>query len=49
MPGFNTIHWNGKDDFGDTVAKGIYIYKIKAVSIESGQKDHYIGKMVKVG
>ncbi|HCL00722.1 MAG TPA: hypothetical protein DHW42_11540, partial [Candidatus Marinimicrobia bacterium] len=49
MPGFNTIHWNGKDDFGDTVAKGIYIYKIKAVSVESGQKEHFIGKMVKVG
>ena len=49
MPGFNSIHWNGTDDFGDKVAKGIYIYKIKATSIESDEKDHFIGKMVKAG
>jgi hypothetical protein len=49
MPGFNSIHWNGADDFGDIVAKGIYIYKIKATSIESDEKDHFIGKMVKAG
>jgi len=49
LPGFNSLYWNGEDDFGDTVAKGIYIYKIKARSSESKEKDDYIGKMVKAG
>ncbi|MFH1250018.1 MAG: type IX secretion system sortase PorU [bacterium] len=49
LPGFNSLYWDGKDDFGDTVAKGIYIYKIKARSSESKEKDDYIGKMVKAG
>jgi len=36
LQGFRTprqaIEWNGKDDFGDTVAKGTYIFKIFARS-----------------
>ncbi|RZJ89835.1 MAG: type IX secretion system sortase PorU [Chryseobacterium sp.] len=36
LQGFRTprqaIEWNGKDDFGDTVAKGTYIFKIFAKS-----------------
>ena len=32
--GFRTegIQWNGKDEFGDQLAKGIYIYKVKVKS-----------------
>ncbi len=36
LQGFRTprqaIEWDGKDDFGDTVAKGTYIFKIFARS-----------------
>ncbi|WP_435525262.1 hypothetical protein [Chryseobacterium indoltheticum] len=36
LQGFRTprqaIEWDGKDDFGDTVAKGTYIFKIFAKS-----------------
>lgn len=49
LPGFNMLHWDGTDDFGDTVAKGIYIYKIKAKSNLSNTRNDYIGKMVKAG
>ena len=49
LPGFNAIYWNGEDDFGDKVAKGIYIYKIEAMASESDDKDSFIGKMVKSG
>jgi hypothetical protein len=49
LPGFNFIHWDGNDDFGDRVAKGIYLYKIKAISLETNEKNHFIGKMVKTG
>jgi len=46
-PGFHQIHWNGYDDFGDEIARGIYLYKIQVLSTDSNQKDTYIGKMVK--
>ncbi len=49
LPGFNTINWDGEDDFGDRVAKGIYIYKMKATSSESQTRARFIGKMVKAG
>ncbi|MDR1459412.1 MAG: type IX secretion system sortase PorU [Bacteroidales bacterium] len=28
----NPIHWNGLDDFGDRLARGIYIYKLQIVT-----------------
>ena len=45
--GFNNIPWDGKDDFGDEIARGIYIYKITVNSGNSSANDQYIGKMVK--
>ena len=29
-PGFNKIYWNGKDQDGDDVANGVYLYKVIA-------------------
>lgn len=45
--GFNFLHWNGKDEFGDDIANGIYLYKIQVVSPDKKQKDQFIGKIVK--
>ncbi len=28
--GYNTVHWNGKDDGGQSLASGIYFYVLKA-------------------
>ena len=47
--GFNFIHWDGKDDFGDDISRGIYLYRIKAKSIDSNHTVIFIGKMVKSG
>lgn len=33
----NAIEWDGTDDYGDTVAKGTYIYKVTARGAESGK------------
>ena len=33
--GFHFIDWNGKDHYGDNIANGVYLYKIKAVGHES--------------
>ena len=28
----NGIYWNGKDDFGDDLGKGVYVYKLKVIT-----------------
>ena len=33
------IHWDGKDDFGNVLAKGVYIYKIKVRSVLGTSND----------
>ncbi|MCF7886368.1 MAG: type IX secretion system sortase PorU [Candidatus Marinimicrobia bacterium] len=45
--GFNTIYWDGKDDFGDKISRGIYLYKISAEAQITEENESYIGKMVK--
>lgn len=44
--GFNFISWDGKDQYGDPISNGIYLYKVQARS--GNHQDHFIGKMVKV-
>ena len=39
------IHWNGRDDFGDNIGKGVYLYKIKIRSDE-GNSAEKIQKLV---
>jgi len=45
--GFRTegINWDGRDDFGDKLAKGVYIYKV-TVKNETGSKADKIEKLV---
>lgn len=40
------ISWDGKDDFGDKIGKGVYIYKLTVKSIISGNKAEKIEKLV---
>jgi flagellar hook assembly protein FlgD len=28
--GFNRISWNGRDEYGNLLANGVYLYKLKA-------------------
>ncbi|MBL7927485.1 MAG: type IX secretion system sortase PorU [Bacteroidia bacterium] len=39
------IAWDGRDDFGDPIGKGVYIYKLKVTSAE-GQSADKIEKLV---
>ena len=41
----NGIYWDGKDDFGDQLAKGVYVYKLKATTID-GRSAEKIEKLV---
>jgi hypothetical protein len=37
-PGTYRVHWNGRDDRGETVSSGVYLYKIKAGDFTSVRK-----------
>lgn len=41
-----SINWNGLDDFGDKIGKGVYLYKLKVKSILSSIKGEKIEKLV---
>jgi hypothetical protein len=32
-----SVTWDGKDDFGDTIGKGVYIYKLTVKSVTTGK------------
>ena len=40
------ITWNGKDDFGDPIGKGVYVYKLTVKSSVSNQKVEKYEKLV---
>jgi uncharacterized protein (UPF0262 family) len=41
-----TLVWNGLDDFGSKIGKGVYIYKLKVKSINSNTSSQKIEKLV---
>jgi hypothetical protein len=45
-PHIAEISWNGRDDFGDVLAKGVYVYKLTIRSIKDGSKVSKYEKMV---
>ncbi|MFT3795203.1 type IX secretion system sortase PorU [Flavobacterium sp.] len=40
------ISWDGKDDFGDKIGKGVYIYKLTVRSMLTNSKTHKYEKLV---
>ena len=40
------ITWNGLDDFGNKIGKGVYIYKLQVKSLNSNSKAEKIEKLV---
>jgi hypothetical protein len=40
------INWDGRDDFGDKIGKGVYVYKIKVRSLRDGSTTHQFQKLV---
>lgn len=41
-----SVTWNGLDDFGNKIGKGVYIYKLKVKSTLSNSKNEKIEKLV---
>ena len=42
LNGFHSIEWDGRNEFGNNIANGVYIYKINAKN--NNQKISYIGR-----
>lgn len=40
------ITWDGRDDFGDKIGKGVYIYKLKVKSVTTGKSTEKYEKLV---
>lgn len=40
------VTWDGKDDFGNRLGKGVYVYKLKVKEIITGQSDEKMEKLV---
>ncbi|MCU0429507.1 MAG: type IX secretion system sortase PorU [Cytophagaceae bacterium] len=43
---FNGLTWDGKDDFGDKIGRGVYVYKVTVRSPRDGSKASKIEKLV---
>ena len=43
--GYNFINWDGRDKYGDTLANGVYIYRVKAIN--GNESVSTIGKIAK--
>ncbi len=41
-----SMQWNGLDDFGNKIGKGVYIYKLKVKTISNGLKAEKVEKLV---
>ncbi|MBL4715120.1 MAG: type IX secretion system sortase PorU [Bacteroidia bacterium] len=42
----DSINWDGKDDYGDNIGKGVYVYQIKVKSVDDGTYANKIEKLV---
>jgi hypothetical protein len=42
----DNIHWDGLDDYGDTIGKGVYVYKLSVQSATDGTKASEFEKLV---
>ncbi|WP_051313040.1 type IX secretion system sortase PorU [Sporocytophaga myxococcoides] len=40
------IHWDGRDDFGDKIGKGVYVYKLNVKSLRDGNHKFKYQKLV---
>ena len=43
--GYNFINWDGRDEYGDILANGVYLYRVKATN--SNESVSTIGKIAK--
>lgn len=42
----DSVRWDGTDDFGDRIGKGVYVYKLEVRNAETGQRAEKYEKLV---
>ncbi|MBC7451544.1 MAG: type IX secretion system sortase PorU, partial [Cytophagales bacterium] len=42
----SSLSWNGMDDYGDKIGRGVYVYKLKIRSLRDGSTTHVYEKLV---
>ena len=42
----SNIFWDGTDDYGDNIGRGVYVYKVKVRSLSDGSQVHDYQKLV---
>lgn len=42
----SSIYWNGRDDFGDKIGKGVYVYKVQIKASRDGSNAYKYQKLV---
>ena len=40
------VIWDGRDEYGDRLAKGVYVYKLRVRSLQTNKKTQKIQKLV---
>lgn len=43
---FSELHWDGKDDYGDEIGRGVYVYKVSVRAQSDGSKIEEYQKLV---
>lgn len=43
---FSELNWDGKDDYGDNIGKGVYVYKVSVRSKRDNSETHTYEKLV---
>jgi hypothetical protein len=43
---FSDLHWDGKDDYGDEIGRGVYVYKVSVKAMSDGSKVEQYEKLV---
>lgn len=43
---YNEVEWDGRDEFGDQIGKGVYVYKVKLKDVDSGESVVKFEKLV---
>lgn len=44
--GFNSVPWDGRDEDGNRLANGVYLYRVKARSLDNASQSQSLGKLM---
>ncbi len=42
----DTVEWDGRDEYGDRIGRGVYVYKLTVKALSDNSKTHEFEKLV---